>query len=86
MRRLSKSLIFESARNPELKLTFDTVMSQAKNATVGMFCFDVPLNRLRAVNYEIIVAFDNVKWRVHYRIPKDHDCFFYHQTGIFLNS
>lgn len=37
LRRLSKSLIFESARNPELKLTFDTVMSQAKNATVVLF-------------------------------------------------
>ena len=37
LRRLSKSLVFESARNPELKLTFDTVMSQAKNATVGMY-------------------------------------------------
>lgn len=37
LRRISKSLIFESAKNPELKLSFDHMMSQAKAATVVLF-------------------------------------------------
>ena len=36
LRKLSKSLVFVSARNPELKLSFDAVMSEAQHATVGM--------------------------------------------------
>ncbi len=39
LRKLSKSLVFVSARNPESKLTFDTVMSEAKHATIGMYMY-----------------------------------------------
>lgn len=37
LRKLSKSLQFVSARNPGSKLTFDTVMSEGKNATTVLF-------------------------------------------------
>lgn len=37
LRKLSKSLRFVSARRPGSKLTFDNVMSEAKNATIGVY-------------------------------------------------
>lgn len=41
LRKLSKSLRFVSARRPGSKLTFDNVMSEAKNATIGVLVFTV---------------------------------------------
>ena len=44
---MSKSLVFVSARKPESKLTFDTVMSEAKNATVGMYFLKKSINKIK---------------------------------------